>query len=141
MEETKTTAAEKTPVTKENVKAEVKATAKKMEQKVKAATKKVVSKTTEKLDAEVKEETAKKPAVKKPAAKKTSAAKKDIKTDIVLQYAGKEVLYADLVKKATQLSKKALKNNVKDVKVYVKPEENMAYYVANGGEDIGSFQI
>ena len=95
-----------------------------------------MAKTTDKKEAEVKTETAKKPAVKK-----STAAKKDIKTDIVLQYAGKEVLYADLVKKATQLSKKALKTNVKDVKVYVKPEENMAYYVANGGEDIGSFQI
>ena len=97
---------------------------------VKEAAKKVA----EKVD------TVKKAAEKKPAARKKAAAK-PTKADVILQYSGKEVVYADLVKKAVQLSKKALKKQAKDVKVYVKPEENMAYYVANGGEDIGSFPI
>ena len=115
-------------------KVQVKEAAKKVAEKVqvKEAAKKVAEKVPVK-------ETAKKVAAKKPAAKKTAA--KAPKTEVILQYSGKEVAYADLVKKAVQLSKKALKKPAKDVKVYVKPEENMAYYVANGGEDIGSFQI
>ena len=138
-EEKKTVAAEKAAATKETVKAEAKAAAKNVEEKVKAAAKKVVTKTAEKKEAAEKK-AAEKPA-KKTVVRKSAAAKKAPKTEVVLQYAGKEVLYADMIKKATQLSKKAIKKDLKDVKVYVKPEENMAYYVANNGEQIGSFQI
>ena len=137
----KTVAAEKPAAAKATVKEEAKATVKNVEEKVKAAAKKVVTKTTETKDAVAKKASEKKPAAKKTAARKPAAAKKAPKTEVVLQYAGKEVMYADIIKKATQLSKKALKANLKDVKIYVKPEENMAYYVANGGEQIGSFQI
>ena len=110
-------------------------TAKKVADKVpvKEAAKKVAEKVQVK-------DTVKKAVEKKPAVRKKTAAKAT-KTDVILQYSGKEVVYADLVKKAVQLSKKALKKQANDVKVYVKPEENMAYYVANGGEDIGSFPI
>lgn len=133
---------EETVAAKDTVKADAKTTVKNVEEKVKAAAKKVVTKTAEKKEAVEKKTAEKKAAAaKKPAARKTVAAKKAPKTEVVLQYAGKEVLYAELIKKATQLSKKAIKSTLKDVKIYVKPEENMAYYVANNGEQIGSFQI
>lgn len=143
MSETKktTAAVEKPAATKETVKAEAKATVKNVEEKVKAAAKKVADKTAEAKEAAEKKSAEKKATAKKTTVKKTPASRKDPKTEVVLQYAGKEVLYADLIKKATQLSKKAIKTTVKDVKIYVKPEENMAYYVANNGEQIGSFQI
>lgn len=135
MAETKEKAVEKTAVKetaaketvkKETVKPDAKATVKNVEEKVKAAARKVADKTA-------------KAAEKKQTVKKTAA--KAPKTAVILQYSGKEVLYADLIKKATQLSKKAIKKDLKDVKIYVKPEENMAYYVANNGEQIGSFEI
>ena len=106
--------------------AEAKKAVKNVEKKVKETAKKVAKKT----------DTVKK-AVKKTATKSVKAPK----TIVYLQYAGKEIDYAVLVKKAAQLSKKALKKQAKDIKIYVKPEENMVYYVANGGEDIGSFGI
>ena len=74
---------------------------------------------------------------KKETAKKTPAKRitaKDIKTSVVVQFAGKEVAEKDLiaaVKKA--YTKKG--NNVGDIKtieIYVKPEESAAYYVVNG---------
>ena len=136
MEETKTPVKE---ATKETIK-EAKATVKNVEEKVKAAAKKVVSKTSEKKPA-AKKAAEKKPAEKKMTVRKAAAKKAAPKTSVILQYSGKEVQYADLLKKATQLSKKSVKNNLKDIKIYVKPEENMAYYVTNNGEAIGSFQI
>ncbi len=126
MAETKEKAVEKT-ASKEAVKTDAKATVKNVEEKVKAAARKVADKTA-------------KAAEKKQVAKKKTVAKAP-KTAVILQYSGKEVVYTDLIKKATQLSKKALKKDLKDVKIYVKPEENMAYYVANNGEQIGSFEI
>ena len=90
-------------------------------------------------ETEVKEtaaETAKaeepKKEVKKAPAKRTAA--KEIKTAVVLQYAGKEVTEKELVaavKKA--YTKKGNKvSDIKTIEIYVKPEENAAYYVING---------
>ena len=79
-----------------------------------------------------KAEEPKKETAKKAPAKRTTA--KDIKTSVVVQFAGKEVTEKDLiaaVKKA--YTKKG--NNVGDIKtieIYVKPEESAAYYVVNG---------
>ena len=140
-----------TKKTVKEVETKVKETAKKVADKVpvketakKVAEKVPVKETAQKV-AETGKETAKKVAekvtVKKAAVRKKTAAKKPVKTEVFLQYSGKEVVYTDLVKKAAQLSKKALKTQAKEIKVYIKPEENMAYYVANGGEDIGSFPI
>lgn len=130
---------------KEAVKAveeKVKDTAKKVAEK-KAADKKPADK--KPAEKKVKKAVAKtavaKKVVAKATAKKAAAKAKDPKTTVILQYAGKEVDYTDIVKNATKLAKKAAKKDVKDIKVYVKPEENMAYYVANGGDEIGSFGI
>ena len=104
--------------------------------------------------AEVVEETPKKPAAKKtatrktaekktpakkPAAKKT-AAKKEAVTTFVLQYAGREVFEQDIMAraKADWVAAGHKEGDLKEITLYIKPEENVAYYVANG-IDTGSF--
>ena len=79
-----------------------------------------------------KAEEPKKETAKKAPAKRTAA--KDIKTSVVVQFAGKEVAEKDLiaaVKKA--YTKKGNKvGDIKTIEIYVKPEESAAYYVVNG---------
>ena len=79
-----------------------------------------------------KAEEPKKETAKKAPAKSTTA--KDIKTSVVVQFAGKEVTEKDLiaaVKKA--YTKKGNKvGDIKTIEIYVKPEESAAYYVVNG---------
>ena len=79
-----------------------------------------------------KAEAPKKETAKKAPAKRTTA--KDIKTSVVVQFAGKEVTEKDLiaaVKKA--YTKKGNKvGDIKTIEIYVKPEESAAYYVVNG---------
>ena len=93
---------------------------------VKAETKTEAPKAEEKKAEEPKKET------KKAPAKRTTA--KDIKTSVVVQFAGKEVTEKDLiaaVKKA--YTKKGNKvGDIKTIEIYVKPEESAAYYVVNG---------
>ena len=73
-----------------------------------------------------------KKVTKKAPAKRAAA--KDIKTSVVVQFAGKEVTEKELiaaVKKA--YTKKGNKvGDIKTIEIYVKPEENAAYYVVNG---------
>ena len=73
---------------------------------------------------------AKKPAVRRPAKKAAVAAE-----EIFIQYAGKEFTTKDVVanvKKAwTEMTGKK-EEDIQDIKVYVKTEENKAYYVVNG---------
>ena len=103
------------------VKAEAKAEAPKAEAKAEAP------KAEAKKAEEPKKETAKKAPAKRTAAK-------DIKTPVVVQFAGKEVTEKDLiaaVKKA--YTKKGNKvGDIKTIEIYVKPEESAAYYVVNG---------
>jgi hypothetical protein len=93
---------------------------------VKAETKTEAPKAEEKKAEEPKKETKKAPAKR--------AAAKDIKTSVVVQFAGKEVTEKELiaaVKKA--YTKKGNKvGDIKTIEIYVKPEENAAYYVVNG---------
>ena len=93
---------------------------------VKAEAKAEAPKAEAKKAEEPKKETAKTPA------KRTTA--KDIKTSVVVQFAGKEVAEKDLiaaVKKA--YTKKGNKvGDIKTIEIYVKPEESAAYYVVNG---------
>ena len=69
-----------------------------------------------------------------PAKKKTTAAKKAVAETVYLQYLGKEINKADLMKQVKDIWTKELKNKVGDMKsvtLYLKPEENKAYYVIN----------
>ena len=92
---------------------------------------------TKAVKAEAKAEAPKAEEPKKETAKKTPAKRttaKDIKTSVVVQFAGKEVTEKDLiaaVKKA--YTKKGNKvGDIKTIEIYVKPEESAAYYVVNG---------
>ena len=67
---------------------------------------------------------------RKPGTKKT-----DVKTEMFLQFDGKEFTEKDIFAKVKEVWTKGFKNKVgdlKDVKIYLKPEESAAYFVVNG---------
>lgn len=104
----------------------------------------------EKTTAVKSEEPAKKTAAKKTTTRKTTAAKKTATktaakttaakkaepvTEVYVQYWGKEIHtseVADRIKKiwTEDMGKKA--SELKDLKIYIKPEDNGAHYVING---------
>ena len=94
----------------------------------------------------VKKETAKAAAKAKTAVKKTAAkatAKKAPAATVSVQFSGKSYTTEELVAIAKDVWKYDLKqkaSDFKNVELYVKPEENQAYYVING-EHTGSFFI
>ena len=90
----------------------------------------------------VKKAPVKKTTAKKPAVKKT-VKKAEVKTEMFLQFAGKEFTEKELFQKVKDVWTKELKNKVgdmKDVKIYLKPEESAAYYVVNG-DTTGRIQL
>ena len=77
----------------------------------------------------------KKTAAKKAPAKKAPAKKAELKTEMYLQFYGKEYSDKEILQKVKEIWTKVLKKKVgdmKDVKIYLKPEESKAYYVING---------
>lgn len=69
------------------------------------------------------------------AAVKRSSSKREIKTELFLQFSGKEYTQKDILQKVKVVWTKGLRNKVgdmKEVKIYLKPEEAAAYYVING---------
>ena len=125
-----------------------------------AAAKAADTKTEEVQAAEVKVEepkkTARKTTAKKATTKKTAAEKKTttkttktstrkaaVKETLHVQFAGKSYTTDELVKIAKDVWKYDLNQKVSDfksVELYVKPEENVVYYVING-DVTGSFAI
>ena len=130
----KTTAAEKEAV-KEVAKEVVKETAAAEEKPAAKAAK--TTRTTAKKTTTKKAAAPKKPAAaKKPAEKKApaKAAKKEAEQEMILQFGGREIKEKDLYERIQQIwiegyGKKA--EELKSLKVYVKPEEFTAYYVIN----------
>ena len=126
--------AAKTPVAKPEKKADKKETeaAKAIETK-KDSTMKLETKAAVLVDTpEVQTEET---AAKKTAAKKSTAKKAELKTEMFLQFAGKEYTEKEILQKVKEIWTKNLKRKVgemKDVKIYLKPEESAAYYVVNG---------
>ncbi len=85
--------------------------------------------------AAVKKTEVKPEAEKKAPAKKAPAKKAAVKEEVVLQFDGKEIKTADLMKQVKTIWTKELKKKVGDMKsvsLYVKPEECAVYYVVNG---------
>ncbi len=140
--------AAKTPVTEvkklteEIVKAEAKkdADAKKVTTK-KVAAKKPAEKPAKKAEpkktvakkAETKTEAKKAPA-KKPAEKKVAPKADEIKVSVELQYSYKHIPYEDIVQNSKNHFQYEMGGNVDEIKtlsVYVKPDEDAAYYVVN----------
>lgn len=134
----KKTTVDKTPIEKAIDAAVVAPVEEKKAPAKKAPAKKVVK------AEEVKAEVAAAPVEEKKApAKKAPAAKKEMKSEITVQYAGKSYTQDDLMKIAKDVWRFDLKQKAADlvsVELYVKPEENMVYYVFNGTE-CGSFAI
>lgn len=97
--------------------------------KAAAEKKPAAKKETVKKTAAPKKETEKKaPAAKKPAAKKSETAAK-----VVIEFAGKSVVAKDVLEAATKAYTESHKGvEIKSIDIYVKPEENVAYYVVNG---------
>ena len=104
-------------------------TAKAADKTVKAAAKKAEEVTEEAKDVVVK-------AAKAPATK-------PLKESVYLQYMGKEIDKDEIVKRVKEVWTKEMKNKIGDIHtltLYIKPEENMAYYVING-EVTGSVEL
>ena len=87
---------------------------------------------------------AKKETVKKETVKKAPAAKKPVvKEEVNFQFSGKSYTSEDLIRITRDVWKYDLngkEEDVKSIELYVKPEENTAYYVING-DVTGSFFI
>ena len=101
----------------------------KVEEPVKEVAEKVEVKEEAKKEAPKKAEEPKKAPAKKAAAKET-----EVKANIVLQYGDKNVTYDTIVENSKnnyQFEMGGDANEIKKLSVYVKPEENAAYYVVN----------
>lgn len=72
---------------------------------------------------------------KKPATRRTT--KKESAAEIYIQYLGKELSTKNILENIKNLWTGEMgrkEKDLKDVKVYIKPEENKAYFVVNGNE-------
>lgn len=100
-----------------------------------AKTQRKTSAKTTKTAAKASAKTTTKAPAKKAAPKKTQ--------EVFIQYWGKEVRAKDIVERVKEIWTKELGNKVGDLvdlKLYVKPEENMAHYVIN--DDVtGSIEL
>ena len=122
-------------VTKAPAKTEVKAPVK-AEVKTEIKTETTAPKA-EEVKAEVKEEAKKAPDKKEPdkkaPAKKATPAKAEIKTTLYVQFAGNEATEADIIDKvkAAYVAEGHKESAIKEINLYVKPEEYAVYYVIN----------
>lgn len=88
-----------------------------------------------------KKPTEQKPAEKKPVEKKPAVKKAEPKMTAIVQVGGQEFDIADITERAYKAYKAEHKRKtVTEFKVYVKPEENVAYYTVNG-EGADEFKV
>ncbi|MBE5916581.1 MAG: DNA-binding protein [Pseudobutyrivibrio ruminis] len=88
-----------------------------------------------------KKATAAKKTATKAATKAAAKAKKTVATTAVVQYQGREFTEAECLKKAQAQFKKDYKKEVlEEINIYIKPEENKIYYVANK-DRVGSVDL
>ena len=116
------------------VAAKVEAPVKEVEVKVEAVKAEPVKEVKEEVKkAPAKKAAAKAETVKKETVKKETA-KKSVEPAVVVQFGGQEVDMATVIENA----KKAFEaegnkvSSIKEIQIYVKPEEYAAYYVING---------
>lgn len=114
------------------------------EKKEETSKKKVTRKSEGKKDTSAEKGPAKASRTTKATAKKTTSARTAKKSEeIILQFGGREIYEKDLVARVHEIWKEDLGKKIqdlKDLKIYVKPEEYMAYYVING-DVTGSFDL
>ena len=130
------------PVKAEAVKAEtVKTEVKAAEVKAEAVKVEEVKAEPAKEAAPVKEAASKKAPARKAAPKKETAAKKapakkaekETEAAVVIQYAGKEIAAKEILERAKIAFADANPGvKIETIVLYVKPEEDVAYYVVNG---------
>jgi len=125
--------AEAEAVAAEEVKAEApkKTTRKTTTVKKEAAPKKAAEKKTAaaKKEAETAEAAPKKTTTRRTAARKAAAPE----VRVFVEYAGKQVVAKEVLAAAMESFKAAnADTEIKTIEVYMKPEENVAYYVVNG---------
>lgn len=101
-----------------------KTTGEKAKNQAKAAGEKAKS-ATEKVKKEVKNASA---SVKA----KAELAKSEVKKTVVVQFEGEDRVVDDVVERAVKDYKTKSNKPLKDIKVYIKPEDRSAYYVVNG---------
>ena len=81
-------------------------------------------------------------AKSKMASAKKAEATTDVKANVVLQYADKDLSYDELVQNAKNVLKYDMNGDpetVKKIDLFVKPEENKVYFVMDGVE--GSYDL
>ena len=122
---------------KKNAAADAAKVEKKVEAVNPAAEKKAPAKAAAKPAA--KKTAAKKPAAKKAPAKK-AAAKKETGDKVVLQYNGKDIEMKAVVEACKADYKAKGHKTANNVVVYVKPEDNAAYYTV-GGKGAEDFKV
>ena len=70
---------------------------------------------------------------KKGAAPKKAVARKEVKSSVVIEFAGKQIVAKDVLEAAKKAYESMNKGAViETIEIYVKPEEHTAYYVVNG---------
>ena len=126
----------KTTAKLDETKAAVKAAEAKVAAKVeetKTAAKEATAKAATKVEEPKKTaaETAKKRKPRTKTAKK--AAKEELKPEVYIQYQGREGVVEDAIKKVTEqfVAEGHRASTIKSLQLYLKPEENAAYYVIN----------
>jgi len=75
-----------------------------------------------------------KTAAKKPTKKDTRKPAANNKTELYIQFAGKDIATDELIKRVHEIWTGELGNKIstiKNLKLYMKPEEHTAYYVIN----------
>lgn len=91
-------------------------------------TRKAAAKTVEKAEETV-------AAVENPVTQKRIRRAKEVSAEVYVQYLGREILAKDIlnnIKKIWTDDMGKKEKDLKDIKIYIKPEESKAYYVING---------
>ena len=108
---------------------DVKAPEKKKTTTRRTSTKKTEAAKDEAVKAETSEAAPKKTTAKKPATKKVN----EPEMTMTIQFQGKDIVAKDVMEAAKKAYLEANpEGEIKSIAIYVKPEENAAYYVVNG---------
>ncbi|MCI5648669.1 MAG: DUF6465 family protein [Fusicatenibacter sp.] len=139
----------KTPITEtnaiENETTEVKSqvTEEIKEKATKTAKKATAKKAATKAESAEEPKKATRSTAKKTTARKTTAKKTAVEETVILQFGGREINEKDLTARVKEIWTETLgkkESDLKEIQIYVKPEEFAAYYVVNG-EVTGSIDL
>ncbi len=146
---------EKTVTLKADAKKEVKADALKEEividkkaveeikETPKKATPKAKAEKTAKAKPVAKKEVAKRQTKKKESSSKKSTVASKIKVSTYIQYFGKEIEHGKIIERVKEnwINQGNDAKNIKNLELYVKPEEGAVYYVVNGVPNSGKIEF